>query len=547
MKVLAVIPARGGSKGIPKKNIRLMNRKPLIAYSINNALKCEAIDDVVVTTDSDEIAYVAENFGAKVLMRSGELAGDSVTLDPVIYDALQKAEEKYNCTYDYVVTMQPTSPLLEPDSLAAAFDLLKQNKFDCIISVVNKPHLSWRQGEEGVIPNYKERLNRQQLPANYLETGAFVISRRSMITPSTRMAGRVTVFPISEKEGIDIDDISDWVLSETLLKRKRIIFRMDGYASLGMGHVYNCITLAYSMIEHEVLLVVRKDSEEGIKKIKETNLPYRIINDDSEIEDVIRDYKPDIWVNDRLNTDAIYIRRLKELVPRVVTIEDLGTGTAYADAVINALYTDDDLQGRNVFNGWKYVCLRDEFQIEAPRAFAEKVSNVMLMFGGTDPSNYNKLLYDIILQIAPNYPDVRFNFVVGIGYDTEKNNLRTIENKNVYVYPNVQRVTKFMREADIAITSQGRAIFEFAAMGVPAIVLSQNKRETSHSFASMRHGFINLGLGTDIQSDVIKNTLNWLIDTRMVRKNMYDIMMQYPLREGLDRVKSIILGDMVNG
>lgn len=546
MRILAVIPARGGSKGIPKKNIRLLNKKPLIAYSIENALKCKAVTDVVVTTDNDEIAYVAEKFGAEIIMRSSELAGDSITLDPVIYDALIKAEEMHRCTYDYVVTMQPTSPLLKVESLIGALKLLKYDKFDCIISVVNKPHLSWRQTENGLVPNYKKRLNRQLLPANFLETGAFVITRRSMITASTRMAGRVTVYPISDQEGIDIDNVGDWILCETILKRRRIIFRTDGYAALGMGHIYNCITLAYAMMEHDVLIVIRKDSEEGIKKIRETNLPYKIINDDDEIDDVIKEFKPDIWVNDRLNTDKEYICHLKKIVKRVITIEDLGSGTAYADAVINALYTDDDLMGNNVFNGWRYVCLRDEFQIEHPRNFSEKVSNVMLMFGGTDPSNYNKKLYDIIMQIAPEYPDVKFNFVVGIGYDNEKNGVKTVKEKNVFVYPNVKRVTKFMREADLAITSQGRSIFEFASMGVPAIVLSQNKRETSHSFASMRHGFINLGLGTDINPEVIKNTLRWLIETRIVRKNMHDIMIQYPLRDGLERVKGIILGNALD-
>lgn len=546
MRVLAVIPARGGSKGIPKKNIRLLSGKPLIAYSIENALSCEYLTDVYVSTDSEEIAYVVENYGAKVIMRTDELAGDNITLDPVIYDALVQAEHLNRCEYDYVVTMQPTSPLLKVDSLNKSFEMMFEKNYDCIISVVNKPHLSWREEGGELTPNYKTRLNRQQLPPNFLETGAFVISRRNIISPESRISGRIGVYAVSDQESIDIDDTNDWVLCETILNKKRILFRMDGYNSLGMGHVYNCITLAYSMMEHEVLLVIGKDSEEGIKKVKETNLPFRVIDTEEDIDSIIDEYRPDIWVNDRLNTEAEYIRMLKERIPRVITIEDLGTGTKYADAVINALYTDDDLQGRNVFNGWKYVCLRDEFQLEPVKPFSEQVKNVMLMFGGTDPGNYNKMLYDIILNISSRCPQVRFNFIVGIGYDVEKNGLVSVESKNVFVYPNVQCVTKFMREADIAITSQGRAIFEFAAIGVPAIVLSQNQREMSHSFASMRHGFINLGLGSEIQPEVIENTLNWLINTREVRRNMYDIMKKYPLREGIHRVKNIIIGDAFN-
>lgn len=542
VKILAVIPARGGSKGIPKKNIRLLSGMPLISYAIKTALKCKEITDVYVTTDSEEIAEVAENYGAQIVERSSELSGDQVTLDPVIYNAVLRAEREKDFKYDYVITMQPTSPLLKPESLSAALEMLEKEKSDCVISVINKPHLSWKRQDGNIVPNYVQRLNRQDLPPNYMETGAFVITKRCMMTEKTRMAGKISVFQVSEDEGIDIDDKNDWILSEALLNRKHIIFRVDGYALLGMGHIYNCITLAYSMIEHEVLLVIQKDSLEGIKKIQETNLPYRVIETEDEIEHIIKEFRPDIWVNDRLNTTEEYMRYIKTLVPRVVTIEDLGDGTRHADAVINALYTDEELSGQNIYSGWRYVCLRDEFQVERPKAFSNEVKNVMVMFGGTDPCNYNRMLYDIILHISDRYPNVRFNFVVGIGYDMEKNKLITVEEKRVYVFPNVQRVTRFMREADLAITSQGRAIFEFASMGVPAIVLSQNEREKKHSFANMRNGFINLGIREGIEPELIENTLDWLIKTQAVRRNMYDLMIKYPLREGLERVKNIIVG-----
>lgn len=96
MQILAVIPARGGSKGIPKKNIRLMNGKPLISYSINNAKNSKYITDVFVSTDSDEIAEVASDCGAEIIKRDKSLSSDLVTLDPVIYHAkiVQKTQNK---------------------------------------------------------------------------------------------------------------------------------------------------------------------------------------------------------------------------------------------------------------------------------------------------------------------------------------------------------------------------------------------------------------------------------------------------------------------
>jgi len=119
-RILVVIPARGGSKGIPRKNIRLLNNKPLIYYSINIAKSSEYVDDVLVTTDDSEIALLAEKFGVNVIKRSEELSGDEVPLDPVIYDAMIKQERTTHREYDIIITIQPTSPLLKTDTLNKA-------------------------------------------------------------------------------------------------------------------------------------------------------------------------------------------------------------------------------------------------------------------------------------------------------------------------------------------------------------------------------------------------------------------------------------------
>ena len=485
MRILAVIPARGGSKGIPKKNIRLMNGKPLIAYAIQTARHSRYITDVVVSTDSDEIADVARIYGAEVIKRGDELSSDLVTLDPVIYHAKQKAEEMAGCQYDIIITMQPTSPLLAVSTLDAAIEQFIATHVDTMISVVNHPHLSWGKDKEGkIIPLYTARKNRQELPPQYMETGAFVIAKSGVVTPSTRIGKSISVFEVGEKESIDIDNANDWVLTESLMRRKRILFRVDGYIRLGLGHIYNCITLAFSMMDQDVLLVTHADAIPGIKKIQETNLPYRTFSTEQELMDIVAEYKPDIWVNDCLNTTVGYIEKLKKIVPRVITIEDLGTGIQAADAVINALYDEEEAH-KNVYSGYRYVCLRDEFLLAQPKPFSAHVRNVMVMFGGTDPANLNKLVYDAVVSHKEELKNIKFNFITGIGYDNERHGVITNPHCNIYVYPNVPRVTKYLSEADLVILSQGRSIFEVACMGVPAIVLSQNERETTHSFAQI--------------------------------------------------------------
>ena len=324
----------------------------------------------------------------------------------------------------------------------------------------------------------------------------------------------------------------------------RIIFRADGYKDLGLGHIYNCITLAHAMSDrHDVLIITRSDAQSGLLKLREEGLPLQTITTDTEIDAIVEKFKPDVWVNDCLNTSIDYVRHLKEMIPRVVTIEDLGDGAKEADAVINALYPSTEKSG-HIYSGHQYACLRDEFQHEHPNAFSKQVKNVVIMFGGTDPSNLNAFAYNCIERIQPRYPNIIFNFIVGVGYDCVGNNILTNERQNIFVHPNVRRVTDYMKLADLAVTGQGRTIFEVAAMGVPTIVLSQNIRETTHGFARLEHGFVNLGLGTKVDETLFCNTLDWLINAVNVRQNMYELMLQCSLRAGLVRVVNIITGEI---
>lgn len=138
MNILAVIPARAGSKGIPNKNIRLINGRPLIYYAINNALKSEFITQVIVSTDSVEVGIIAKRMGAICHWRDASLCGDSVTLDSVIADAIPN-----DIMWDYVITMQPTSPTLSVKTLDNAIAYAIKEDLDTVISAINLPHLSW--------------------------------------------------------------------------------------------------------------------------------------------------------------------------------------------------------------------------------------------------------------------------------------------------------------------------------------------------------------------------------------------------------------------
>ena len=547
MEILAVIPARGGSKGIPRKNVRLIGGKPLIYYAIHNAQQCGLITDVTVSSDDEEILTIAENYHAVALNRSSALAQDAVTLDPVIFDAVEQMEKRKNKRYDIVITLQPTSPVLRCETLTAAVREFIDRDADTYISATNKPHLSWSKDEEGrFFPLYKERLNRQQLPPNYLEAGAFLITRRKNVTPNSRLGKSISVYELPESEAIDIDSPADWIVCESILGKKRIVLRADGYKQIGMGHIYHCLTLAYNLVGHEIMFVSRSDCAEGIQKIKDSFMPLTIVRDDQEFFRFLKEYQPDIVVNDCLDTSVEYMKTLKQLCKRIVTIEDMGEGTRYADVVINALYAGkENPEHCHVYSGEKYICLRDEFLISEPKPFSPEVKTVLSLFGGTDPSNMTSVIYQLAGKMHQKYRDVRFIFLAGIGYNCEKNGIVTKAEENIFVVKDAKYVSAYMRQADLAFTSQGRTVYEFAAMGVPAIVLAQNEREQLHTFAQMNNGFLNLGLGKDVRQETIERSFEFLMNTPQLRSEMRALMLArgQELKNGVHREVKLILGE----
>ncbi|NLG02370.1 MAG: acylneuraminate cytidylyltransferase [Clostridia bacterium] len=544
MKTLIVIPARGGSKRIPRKNVRLMCGRPLICYAIENArgLQDKLDLDIAVSTDDEELGGIVAKMGVTVIARPKELATDRVTLDPVINHALLYMEAQKQVRYDIVITMQATSPTLKAETLEKAILFFEQSEFDTILSATNQPHLSWKEVDGVITKNYEKRLNSQELPKNYVETGGFFITKRSCVSDAGRIGERVNIFEIPSDESVDIDTEADWIVAESILKRKKILFRTVGKQKLGMGHIYRCLTFAYKLTGHQFLFVLDDQSDMGIQKIKESYFPYKVVKDDQEFEALLADYQPDIVVNDILNTTEDYMKMVTRYAERVVNFEDIGPGAKYADAVINALYEKGE-KLHNEYYGSKYFCIRDEFLEEIPKEFSESVQKIMIIFGGADPSDLTGRLYKISKELHQAYPSIEFHFILGFAY-ANKELIQDDSKNQIYVHTDVKRVSAYMNKMDLAITSQGRTVYELASMGVPSIVLAQNKREAEHVFAGIQNGFINLGIGVEQDDATVIQTVKWLIDTPKVRKEMRKLQLAKEFHKGQQRVIKLILGEI---
>jgi CMP-N-acetylneuraminic acid synthetase len=229
-KILGVITARGGSKGIPGKNIKNLGGKPLIAYSIEVVKKSRMVTCLVVSTDDKEIAAVAKKYGAEVpFLRPAELATDTVGHLEVMQHAIKFMEDKHDIKFDYVVIFQPTSPFRTVEDINKTIKKLIVKKADSAVSLVeienNHPIKTKRLRGDRVLPYCiveKEGIRRQNLPKAYKRSGAVYAMRRDLIMKKHKLYGNNIVGVIIPQErSIDIDDKFDWLKAEFMLKQLR--------------------------------------------------------------------------------------------------------------------------------------------------------------------------------------------------------------------------------------------------------------------------------------------------------------------------------------
>ena len=535
MNILVIIPARGGSKGIPRKNLRSMCGKPLLFYSINTALASTFAPDVYVSTEDSEIAAIAGKLGAKVIVRDQQKALDHTTLDPVIHDAYLQATEREGKQYDLVVTLQPTSPLLKSKSLDRAIELLISNaSIDTVISAKDDTHLTWKMKEDKFVPNYKARVNRQYLEPIYRETGGFLITRSRCVSENNRIGPMVHLHLLNGGEEIDIDTYEDWSLCEYYLRRKNILFVVSGYKAIGLGHVYNSLLVANDILNHHVEFIVDDKSRLGFDKISSKNYTVTMQHSDSLLDDIVS-LNPDVVINDCLDTTEDYIRALNGNGIKVINFEDLGSGASHADLVVNAIYPEREVLPKHYF-GHDYFILRDEFLLTSPRATAKSVANVLVTFGGVDPNNYTQKVIAAIEQYCVDQGIV-VSVVVGFGYDNYES-LKPFQ--HICLHRNCTNIAEHMSAADIVFTSAGRTTYEVASLQVPTIVLAQNERELTHLFASAEFGFNNLGLGTQVAPEEILRAFVGLVESNSVREHMSSLMARVDLFRGRSRVLKLI-------
>lgn len=226
-RTLGIIPARGGSKGVPRKNARLLHGQPLIAYTIEAARGAELLTRVILTTDDPEIAEIGRRYGADVpFLRPAELARDDTPMLPVIQHALRFLEDAGD-RFDAVCLLQPTNPLRDASLIDRCLTAYRESGADTLVTVLPVPHeynphwVYFQTADGSLRLSTGEKIpitRRQELPPAYHREGSVYITRRDVLMERNTIYGdRLIGFPVSPEQSVNIDTLDDWLKAEELL------------------------------------------------------------------------------------------------------------------------------------------------------------------------------------------------------------------------------------------------------------------------------------------------------------------------------------------
>lgn len=229
-KILALILARGGSKGIPKKNIKILKGKPLLAYTIEEAKNSKYIDRIILSTDDKYIANTGKKYGAEVpFIRPEKLATDEATSEDTMIHAIKWLQDNDNYNPKYTMLLQPTSPLRIKKDIDKSIELIINKGADSLVGLVKSDkHPYWmmeiKNGEVVPFDERKTEYNRrQELPPIYIINGAMYIVRTELLLKEKNLQPGYTVpYIMPKKRSVDIDDMMDWRFVEMLIEERRI-------------------------------------------------------------------------------------------------------------------------------------------------------------------------------------------------------------------------------------------------------------------------------------------------------------------------------------
>lgn len=225
MTTISVIPARGGSKQLPRKNILPLAGKPLIAHTIEHSGKSLLVDRTFVSTEDEEIASISRSFGAEIVIRPSDLAADTSPSEPALVHTLDYLKNREGLQPDLIVLLQCTSPIRMPGDIDNAVTTLLSQEADSLFSACRSHVFLWRRtskGLESLNYDYRIRQRRQDLPEEFVENGSIYIFKPWVLEKlKNRLGGKIALYEMNYWSSFQIDSHEDLLLCEWILQRSR--------------------------------------------------------------------------------------------------------------------------------------------------------------------------------------------------------------------------------------------------------------------------------------------------------------------------------------
>ena len=488
--LLALVPARGGSKGVPHKNMRFLGDRPLLAHTVEAVAEAGVASRLIVSSDSEEALTWAHLHGFEGRARPPELATDEATISDVAASLADELDWQGD-----VGVFQPTSPFRSVDSIRTAVEEFRASDLDSMSSCVRERHIFWLD-EDGDLatarPLFRERVNRQYASHGVLrETGSIQLVRALTLRATRQMVTeRHRLFETPPEESLDIDTNDDLVVARRRYEQGTVVFRLRANKRVGSGHVYHCLQLADELADQRLVFLLRDCDPFVEELVGDHGYSWRRETDLAADLREVAGPAGNVLVNDVLDTTEEEVLVERAAGYRVVNIEDLGPGARLADWVVNALYpigngSNGKIAPGQVAYGAEYTTLRGEFFHLPPKTILRTPKRVLITFGGTDPGRLSARCATILAgQIGA---DVRV--VIGPGASDEG------FPAEVEVKRHVRSMAAEMMEADLVLTSAGRTVYEAAAVGTPVAVLAQGARDATHAHLTYESGVVFLGIG----------------------------------------------------
>lgn len=539
-ELCVIIPAVKKSVAFTDDLVKKLGGISLIQRAIDKAEALVPGQHVYVVTDSQEIRVIAERNSVRCFYRSDlRLEWHDILRGLRLF--LGHVAKQYRA----VLILHPYTPLISSEEVARAYHTFQSRGCDVLVSVKEERHRAFRGANASLqrifLGDEKQRV--------FTEIRAFQFLRSRGLRDGSAL-GKLKLHPhFVGHDTVEIESYQDWWVCEKLLGRRRIVFRVIGDQVVGMGHIYRALALAHDITDHEIYFVCDEDSQVAASKLAGYNYPVEVFPR-GRIEQCIIKMKPDLVVNDILNTTKSYVQRLKEAHIRVVNFEDLGTGARHADITFNEIYEEPLIRGANIKWGCRYYFLRDEFDDATPHRFAGKVRAVLLTFGGTDQNDFTRKTLSAIGGLCQE-AGIKIYVVSGDGYvyrgELERQ-LASFGWTHVEFTHATGVMSSIMEKSQVAISSNGRTVYELAYMNIPAIIISHHAREKTHHFARSENGFVNLGIYSPGRTEKrVRRELERLVNDSNLRRTLFERVRKFSFRGNKQRVVKMILRTLGQG